>query len=334
MGLFNKNKQVVLSLPEKCNNDFIYSVSSWTTEIKLNTKIIVPQGWWCIFVTKDKPCDILEAGEHLITLDKIPLVTKLLKLQKPIVQIKRGKKEKVYRESFKSFVYFVNKSGVQNLAWQTDNIVLRKKDAGKNEKKRFDIILSGVGDLRCTDPSAMMKFFLYEWAKVDSFKAQNRVCEYAGEIVQDSFRGTKTYTPQEIDDLENVTALVSLNIQKEFGKYGMVLENFAITKVIFDRDVASNLLQEKMQKDVTSDEINEMGAEISVHDEKALKEDNRRTKNEVADTETIEVLDMTDSEAEMEKLEEKMAQDVEEEKVEESESELPKLSLNTEKVDK
>lgn len=339
MGLFNKNKQVILRLPEKCNKDFIYSVSAWTTEVKLNTKIIVPQGWWCIFVTKDKPCDVLEAGEHLITLDKIPLVTKLLKLQKPMVQIKRGKKEKVYRESFKSFVYFVNKSSVPNLAWQTDNIVLKKKNAAKNEKKRFDVVLSGVADLRCTDPAAMMKFYLYEWAKVDSFKAQNRACEYAGEIVQDIVRKIRVSTPQEIDDLNNITGLCLPEIEKEFGKYGMVLENFAVTKVIFDREVAAALLQEKMEKDIASDEINELGAEISVLDDKAVKESKRHSKKEnVEALENVEVLDMTDDEArekDVEELKNKMKQDVDDVcDVSDKDSELPKITLNTENVDK
>lgn len=305
MGLFSKSKQEVFSLPEKYNKDFIYSVSTWTTEVKLNTKIVVPEGWWCMFVAKDKPCDILESGEHIITLDKIPKLTKLLKLQKPVTKIKHGKQEKVYRDSFKSFVYFVNKTAVENLAWQTDNIVLKKKNAKKEDKKRFDVILSGVTNLRCVAPDSMMKFYLYEWAKVDSFKAKNRVCEFVGEVVYDVVRKKRSLAPQEIDDMKGFSASISGDVQKEFTKFGMELEGFEVTKVIFDRDVAASLLQEKMENDLSSDEINELGAEISVQDdatvaEKQSKKSTKTTKN-TKKAKKPEILDMTEGVGESKK---------------------------------
>ncbi len=295
MGLFGRKKQAVVSVPEKSSGNFLYSVSNWTTEVKLDSRFVVPQGSWCIFVAKDKPCDVLEAGEHIITLDKIPLLTRTLKLQKPIVQFKRGKQEKIYRTSFKCFVYFVNKNALENLAWQTDNIVLKQKKVEKEDKSRFDVILSGVTDVRCVDPAKMMKFFLYEWAKVDSFRAQNRITEYLGEIVQEVVHKIRSATPQEIDDLPNFTTRIAPEILKEFAKYGMELSNFEVTKAIFDRDVASKLLQEKMQNDITSDAINELGAEISVQDDEVLQEQKRKTKKNVKSSEVVKILDMTDS---------------------------------------
>lgn len=347
MGLFNRNKQAIFSLPEKNSSDFIYSVSQWTTEVKLNTKIVVPQDWWCIFVAKDKPCDVLEAGEHIITLDKIPLVTKLLKLQKPVTKIKHGKQEKVYRDAFKCFVYFVHKTAVENLAWQTDNIVLKKKNASKEEKKRFDVILSGLTNLRCTDPSAMMKFYLYEWAKVDSFKAKNRVCEYVGENVQEIVHKKRVLNPQEVDDLPNFTTMIFADVQKAFGKYGMELENFAVTKAIFDRDVASVLLQEKMEKDISSDEINELGAEISVQDELTVKEKKGKSRSKKAEKQkenAVEVMDMTETEKNLQEQEQPKAdtKEVEEatsdladaKETENAETELPKVNLKPKKAKK
>lgn len=347
MGLFNKNKQEIYSLPEKHNNDFIYSVSQWTTEVKLNSKIIVPQGWWCIFVAKDKPCDVLEEGEHIVTLDKIPLVTKLLKLQKPVTKIKHGKQEKVYRDAFKCFVYFVNKKAVENLAWQTDNIVLKKKNAKKDDKKRFDVILSGVTNLKCVDPSSMMKFYLYEWAKVDSFKAQNRACEYVGENVQDIVRKKRTLNPQEIDDLASFSEMIFPELQKEFTKYGMELADFSVTKAIFDRDVAGSLLQEKLQNDIASDEINEMGAEISIADDSAVKENKSKTSRKKDEKEmpaVAEVLDMTENSKDEQKAEEQNleTETATDEKVMEEnskteqgdENDLPKVNLKSKKSKK
>lgn len=293
MSLFKKKAKDAIVLPEKFRGDFVYSPHDWMLRVKLNTKIIIPQGWWGIFVAKDRPCDVLGAGEYVLDTERLPKISKLLKLNKPLKKERHGKTEKVYRQEFDAFVYFVNQKPLSGLEWETSEIFLKKKTVAPDEKKRYDVVLGGNVDVTCTEPSEMMRFFLYEWARVDNERAKSRITEFVEEIVQETLSRIKTISVQEVDDSEGLAELILPSLQKEFAEYGMNIENFVINKTIFDKITASNLRQEKLENNIASDEINELGAEISVVDIKVTKESKRGRKSAVAEADEGEVLDMT-----------------------------------------
>lgn len=296
MSLFKKKAKESITLPEKFRGDFVYSPHDWLLRIKLNTKIVVPQRWWCIFVAKDKPCDILEAGEYVLDTACVPRLSKLLKLNKPIKREQKGKTEKVYRQEFDAFVYFINQKALAQVEWETGEIFLKKESVAPDEKKRFDVVLGGCADIACVDPSEMMRFYLYEWARVDNERARARIEEFLSEIVQETVSKIKKISVQEVDDVVNFAGVILPSLKKEFAEYGMNIENFVISRAIFDKITAAALRQEKLESNIASDEINELGAEISVVDDKAVTESKRGRKAGVVEVREGEVLDMTQDE--------------------------------------
>lgn len=282
MSIFAKKKEEIFSLPEKYNTSFIQGLSNKMLNIKIGAKLCVPSDRWAVIVVKDKPRDVIESGEWIISLDRIPNTVKVLKLDKPTVVSKKGGTQKVYKEEFRCDLYFVNKNVVSAQEWFTDTLYKRTKD-----KKKYSVTLSGQCDFRCVDPVKMIKLFLYEWAAFESEKCKKFVREYIGALVYEIL-GEKNLTPKDIDVVENCISMIMPKLSKELAKYGLEVLNFSIHKTQFDVETAAELVQDKMDTQFDSDEINELGAEISIKDTKATKESSRSVikleqKNEVLD---------------------------------------------------
>ena len=72
MSIFAKKKEEIFSLPEKYNTSFIQGLSNKMLNIKIGAKLCVPSDRWAVIVVKDKPRDVIESGEWIISLDRIP----------------------------------------------------------------------------------------------------------------------------------------------------------------------------------------------------------------------------------------------------------------------
>ena len=90
-------------------------------KIDLNRKLIVPENFICFLVTKETVCDQFVAGEHKLSVDKLPLLTRKLKLNVPN---KKGK----YKESFFADIYFVNLGVINDCTFKSEQGINIKKD--------------------------------------------------------------------------------------------------------------------------------------------------------------------------------------------------------------
>ena len=289
---FKKEKKSVLGLPEKFGGGFVQPLASALLEVTLGQKLKVAPGWWAVIVLKDKPQEVFDEGEHELIIPSLPNITKALKLDKSKVVKKGGKQELVFQNTFKCDIYFVSKEIFANQPWQTNMIY--KKIKGK---KRFSVLMKGSYDFQCVDPKKTVGLFLLEWAKINPGKAQARLNQYINEFATEALEWCKCTSPQELDDKENAINLILPKIEKNISKYGIKISNFKIDRTEFSRDVSAMLAQEKLEKDITSDEINELGAEISLEDkeveELVLVGDKNETEKEI-DTEIKPVvLDMS-----------------------------------------
>ncbi len=318
-----KNKSAGLVLPEQLRMGLIQTLSSARIEVKLGEHIFVPQGFFAVIVVKDKPRDVFEAGEWVVSLDRIPETKKALKLHKPDMVKKHGKHERVYKEEFKCDLYYINQALIEGKLWQTSTIWLKLPD-----KKRYSVELGGTVDFKCVEPKAILKFFLYEWAFIENEKAIERVQEYVGELVAGAVPSVKGVTPFIIDDRESFAGTLLNMINKDMNKYGLTAERLTLDKVDFSLEVAAQVAQDRLEKNLASDEINELGAEISVKDEKAVKESKRTVKAPIMvekTPENFEVLDMTGGVSES--VGESKVEEEPEVSGQESEEVVPKVKL-------
>ena len=89
-------------------------------KIDINRKLLVPENFICFLVAKETVCDKFAAGEHKLSIDKLPLLTRKLKLNVPN---KKGK----YKESFFADIYFVNLGAINDCSLKVNKEFILKE---------------------------------------------------------------------------------------------------------------------------------------------------------------------------------------------------------------
>ncbi len=245
MGIFGtkKDKSKTISLPNNMEQTLVQPASADMLDIKLGDKIIVEQGWWAVIVINDKPIDVFDVGEWEMTLPNLPNTNKLLKLDRSHIAKEGGKEQMVFSDTFKCDVYYVSQQLFASQTWRT-RLVHQKS----TNKKRFDISMSGTCDYRVTDPKALIRLFLLEWAKIAYGRAGIRLSKYINEFVDESVEWYKCATPAEMDDENKMAEVLRKNLGKNLNKYGINFVNFRVDKIDFSQDVFDEITLARLAK--------------------------------------------------------------------------------------
>ena len=250
-GLFKKNKESVLALPEKYSGGFIQPLVSSRIEIKLGQKLQVNEGYCAVIVVKDKPQDVFLAGEHELSIPSLPKTTHALKLDKSRIVKKKGKSEVVFKNSFKCDLYFVSLTPFTNQPWRTGNLLKKSKKFG-----RYNVSVSGTCTFQTVNAANTIKLFLLEWAKISAGKAQLRLQQYISEFASSALEWSRENNPEIINDKIKVAALIEPAVSKNLEKYGIKITDFVAEKVDFGRAVTALLEQKKRDSvDTSAEEI-------------------------------------------------------------------------------
>ena len=78
MGLFNRNKHDVV--PKEKDLKFVVNKFRSVSEIKLNAKVVVPNGYTMVFGKKGKVCDQFNTGEHYFNFATLPVMCRKFKI--------------------------------------------------------------------------------------------------------------------------------------------------------------------------------------------------------------------------------------------------------------
>lgn len=162
-------------------NDDILSLSKQSGWIKLNKKLIVPAGYICLLVAKEKVCDRFLEGEHKMSVENLPALTRQLKLNIPN---KKGE----YRQKFYADIYFVKLSERTNNKFCSQQGIYLKKD------KQFlgtTAFVKGTYSFTVEDPILLLEALLKMYGKFNGSLAQRQIDVWTGELVDKCIQKNK-----------------------------------------------------------------------------------------------------------------------------------------------
>ncbi len=153
--------------------DEIIMYSKQSGHINLGKKLIVPEGYICLLVAKEKVADRFMAGEHTLSVENLPALTRLLKLNVPN---KKGK----YKETFFADIYFVKLGEKLNNNFCSQQGIYVKKD---KEFLGTTAFVKGKYDFKIADPILLLEAMLKVYGKFNGSLAQRQIDIWTGELV-------------------------------------------------------------------------------------------------------------------------------------------------------
>ncbi|MBQ0017403.1 MAG: SPFH domain-containing protein, partial [Clostridiales bacterium] len=152
MGFFQKVKNIFTKpiVAERDVETKLVSMSKKSGSIHLGKSLCVPSGFACVFVCKEKVCDIFREGDYKLSINALPLVVRRTKLNVPN---KKGK----YKNSFKADVYFVNLNNFVSQKFESVYGIYLKKD--KNFLG-FTAFVKGYFGYKVSNPELLMETLL------------------------------------------------------------------------------------------------------------------------------------------------------------------------------
>ena len=154
MGFFKKIKNMFsknIDCVEELEGKFFYLNSTKGKEVKVGANIIVPEGFFAVFVCKDKVCDVVLNGKFAINGANLPKTFSIMKLGK---SNKNGK----YKKKFNADIYFISRDYQRDLEFCSfDKYVNKSERLGK--VKAYSM---GLFDVQIDDAEKLLKYFISE----------------------------------------------------------------------------------------------------------------------------------------------------------------------------
>lgn len=182
MGFFQKIKKFFTKPVEveDSKKDRVVMHSKHSGKINLHKSLVVPEGYICVLVAKEKVCDKFVAGEYKLSIDNIPVLCRTLKLNVPN---KKGK----YKNSFFADIYFVN-LGSFTTKFESASGVYIKKD------KKFlglTAFLKGSFSYKVSDPQLFVDALLKVYGVIKGNLAQRQLELWTGDLVDKKVKKNK-----------------------------------------------------------------------------------------------------------------------------------------------
>ena len=182
MGFFQKLKRFFTKPVEVENNkkDRVIMHSKHSGRIALDKSLVVPEGYICLLVAKEKVCDRFVAGEYKLSIDNIPVLCRTLKLNVPN---KKGK----YKNSFFADIYFVNLGSFTSKFESGQGVYI------KRDKKFLGLtaFLKGNFSYKVSDPQLFVDALLKVYGVIKGNIAQRQVELWTGDLVDKKVKKNK-----------------------------------------------------------------------------------------------------------------------------------------------
>ena len=194
MGLFQKIKNLFVKPVKigKFAGTELLIRSKGSSKIALGKPLVVPEGYICFLVYAEKVCDRFISGEHKLSIENLPILTRNAKLNVPN---KKGK----YKNSFYADIYFLNLNEIKDKPFASVEGIYIKKD------KQFlgsTCFVKGKYTFTLKDPQLFLDALLKVYGLINTTLAERQLDIWTGTLVDRKVQKNKP-TIEELYERDN-----------------------------------------------------------------------------------------------------------------------------------
>lgn len=226
----------------KPSDDFLM-LSPQSGKIDINRRLVVPEGYICLFVAREKVCDRFMPGEHKLSIENIPALTRVLKLNVPN---KKGN----YKHSFYADIYFVKLSPVINQKFCSQQGVYINKD---KDFLNLTAFVSGEYSFEIVDPVLLIEALIKMYGVFNGKLAQRQIDIWTGELVDRKIKKNKPSVQGLFERDSTCFEGVVDYLNRETADIGLKYQSINVTQTVLPKNVykkASLKYSEKVEKPV------------------------------------------------------------------------------------
>lgn len=217
MGFFwNKNKYDICPEPKELKT-FITNYLGANSQIKINSKVTVPDGYICVLGKRGKVADKFEAGEHFLNFANIPYMCRRFGVDK----VQDGKqKDKISCEC-----YFIS-TDLQPGQFKT----YRKVEMGTNAYGIYKMHVFGMYSYKVDNPQELMQSLLNEFDYIKTGEAEHIIEAWVNDIIVETLEKNNFVITDIVNNNPIIAETLKKSINKLFDSAGLKLCELKIYK--------------------------------------------------------------------------------------------------------
>ena len=216
MGIFGFKNKFDIQPKEKDLNKVVNKFSS-VDVIKINAKLVVPNGYFFVIGKKGKVCDVFEEGTHYFNYSTLPVMCRKYGIDKT----KNGKVQDKIPADF----YFVKKDIVPGKFSTYRSVTMGTKAYGIFATKVY-----GVYSYRVNNISEYMQSLLNEFDYIKTGEAEEILERWVNEASVDELEKQNFIIKDVIANSPIIADTLKLKMSKLFSVAGLELIEFKIVK--------------------------------------------------------------------------------------------------------
>ena len=241
MGIFGfKTKYDIVPKVEKLSG--VVTNYSDVDVIKMNAKVVVPDGYTLIIGKKGKATDFFETGEYFLNSSILPYMCRKFGIDK----IKNGKSQDKISADF----YFVKKDVCGGSFKTYKKVTMSTKAYGA-----FSVRVYGMFSYRVKDVREFMQSLLNEFDYIRTGEAEDMISSWVSEVVVSELEKKNFILSDIISNSFIVVDALKNRVIKLFSVAGLELLDFKITKYDLPKEY-----QERSDKNI---KLQEQGLDIN-----------------------------------------------------------------------
>ncbi len=222
MGIFGFKEKYDINPKEEELKAFITNYNK-VDVIKMNAKLIVPNGYIFVIGKKGKACDKFEAGEYFFNTSILPYMCRKFKIDK----IKDGKSQ----DKIPAEMYFISKD-LQGGIFKT----YRKVNMGTKAYGFYSVKVMGMFTYRVVDAGELMQSLLNEFDYIKTGEAEGIIEGWANETIVNELENQNFILKDVIANSPQITEALKDKLSKIFKTAGLELVDLKITKYTLPKE--------------------------------------------------------------------------------------------------
>lgn len=216
MAFWNKNKHDICP-NEKELDSFVTNYLGGNSRIKINSKLTVPEGYFCVLGRRGKVADKFDTGEHFLNFASMPYMCRRFGVDK----VKDGKQQ----EKISCQCYFISKQ-LQPGQFKT----YRKVEMGTRAYGIYKAHVYGMYSFKVTNPQELMQSLLNEYDYIKTGEAQNIISAWVNDLIVCTLEKNNFVISDVVANSPIIAESLKQAINKLFESAGLELGELKIYK--------------------------------------------------------------------------------------------------------